>query len=480
MISFKRYTTFAFFASLQVVLGGCRTIDAPADYSRVWSPSSIESLRYSKENDLTWKNIRGQKFDNTKRLTVIDLADIALSNNPSTRQAWETARASSAAEKASESGYYPNAKIAANLDRQKTNASRKVYDLDQTDFNPALQITYLLLDFGGRNAVVEQAYENLAYANYQFNQTMQDLLLSVGTSYYDLYSAEANLLAVEADVENAKTMVVSARERLAVGLGTKLDYLQAKSNYYDVLFSKEDARGKIKTAQGNLAQIIGFPADIDVKIKQPAKEIPTYIKREDVSNMIEEALEKRPDVSSYRALLKSKEFAVTVANSNLYPTVNLGGSVSGNWYRLYDSEKKNEDDNEYTVYLNVTWDAFSGFYDYYSKKKAEAERNAQEDYLTQVELAASADVWNKFYNFRTATRKYRYSKAYYKTSMSSYDLALQSYNTGLKSMLDLLQAQSDLSSARGKLVQTKRDLFVALLDLAHAMGMLSSDRIKQE
>jgi len=56
------------------------------------------------------------------------------------------------------------------------------------------------------------------------------------------------------------------------------------------------------------------------------------------------------------------------------------------------------------------------------------------------------------------------------TSKSAYDLALESYKAGLKSILDLLDAESKLSDARSKLIQSKKDVFVALANLAHATG----------
>jgi len=59
--------------------------------------------------------------------------------------------------------------------------------------------------------------------------------------------------------------------------------------------------------------------------------------------------------------------------------------------------------------------------------------------------------------------------------MASHDLALEGYSEGLKSMLDLLQAQSSLSDARAKLIDSEKGLFIAVAELAHATGTLSTE-----
>ena len=52
-------------------------------------------------------------------------------------------------------------------------------------------------------------------------------------------------------------------------------------------------------------------------------------------------------------------------------------------------------------------------------------------------------------------------------------MASEGYKAGLKNILDLLQAQSQLSEARRKLIVSKKDFFVALIELEHAIGALT-------
>lgn len=468
-----------FFIFILLTAGsGCRTLYAPSDYNRSWT--SYAGERFLKSPDTAGISLRELKIDSSKPLDLIKLVDISLLNSPVTKKAWENARKSEALKKQAESPYYPQVTINAQATRYKKNASRTAENLNQWNLNPALSISYLLFDFGGRNAALEQAYEQLLSDNFQFNQSIQDLLLNVGTSYYTLYSSYELEKSAETDVKNAEATLISAKEKLSVGLGTELEVLQAKSNYFDKLYSLENAKNNVKTAKANLAKTIGVLADTDFDISPPARDVPTHITREHIKELIAKALVDRPDIASSRAQLKAKEFAVTVANSTLFPVLNLGADAGKNWYRIYDADRENEDDYEYSGFLTLEWDAFSGFYNYNAKIAAKREKDAAYESLVQAELDASADVWNKYYGFKTAIRKYKFSKAFLDAAKESNALALESYAAGLKSILDVLQAQSDFSSASSKLIQSRKDLFIALIQLAHSTGSLNTQIIEKE
>lgn len=464
---------------------GCQTTDAPSSSYETWEPLSYAKI--SKSEDTVWTSIREQKIDTSKSFTLLELIDIAIKNSPSTRQMWEDARAKEAQQKQAESSYYPSANVSAVVNKQKISGSLKVNDLDELNYTPNVTLNYLLLDFGGRSAKVEQAYQTLLYSNFQFNQSIQDLLLSVATRYCELYSAKANVESSMADLLDTKTALNAAAQKFEVGLVTKLDVLQARSSFDKSLFSFEDAKGKLKTAQANIANVLGLPADTKIDIIEPKKDISKNVikkvNKKNISSIIEDALKKRPDIASMIASLRAKEATVKSANSDLWPTLNAQGSAQKDWYDYYNSfngNLSNKDDYQYNAYLSINWDIFNGFNNINKKREAEALRDKEREKLRQAELNASADVWTKYYDFRTAVQKLTASKAYLNSSKTSYDLALQSYDAGLKDILDLLKAQSELSDARTKLIQSRRDLFIALASLAHSTGSLNTQQISEE
>lgn len=506
---FCRQVKFIFFIGIIFFVSGCRTTGeppAPSQFSydvesenmqeaKVFANNLAEEkdkaqskpkdkkqaalTKKTKDTDPAWKAIseQKQKLVNSRPLTLIELVDIALQNNPTTRQAWQNTRVARAVEKQAEGALYPQVTASETITRERITATQELRNTDQLYYGPTIKFTYLLLDFGGRSANVEKTFQLILSADAQYNQAMQDLLRDTENAYYKLYSAQAALEAAQANVENTKADYEAAQKRYEVGLAAQLDVLQAKSNYENSLYNLEDAKGNIKTAKANLAQVIGVSADTQFEIALPAKEVPSDVKEEDVSKLIDEALQKRQDIVSLKAQLKSKQAAVVAANSDLLPNFSIGGSADQNNHEYYKKQYSREDlgksDNDYAVYGKINWDLFDGFTNVNKKIQAEREADVALESLIQAELEVSSDVWIKYYNFNTAVSKFKYSQSYLDTATNSYELALESYKAGLKSILDLIQSQSQLSDARSRLVTSKEDVFIALVELAHSTGSLN-------
>ncbi|MFH1877936.1 MAG: TolC family protein [Candidatus Omnitrophota bacterium] len=455
---------------------GCRSIEAPKKPDAIWAPPKWE--KSTRTEDKVWSSIRSKTIDTSKPFSLSELIDLALQNSPATREVWEKARAAQALVTEANSKLYPDINIGGGAEYNKKVANRKFDEIDEINYGPEAKLTFMILDFGGRSASIRKAKQTLLSSNFQFNRAIQDLLLAVEEAYYEFYSAQSALVAAEADVKDAETSLDAAQQKMNAGLGVKLDVLQARSNYDDALYTREVARGQIKIAEGNLAVIIGVPADTDMDIVNPREDVPDNLTGEDIRGVIDMALARRPDIASIRADVRAKEAAVIVARSGLWPTLNAGASTDANWYKYYGDERndpdKDEDDYEVSGYLSVNWNVFDGFSNWALLQQSKALAEASREELRRSELQASADVWSRFYNYKTAVSKKQFSKAFYDTAGESYGLALEGYNAGLKTILDLLQAQSELSDARSKLIQSQKDLFIALVQMAHSMGIIGT------
>ena len=88
----------------------------------------------------------GNKYD------LPALIDIALSNNPDTRQTWYQARAAAAAYGSSRAPFYPvvSAQVPGGYEREIFQLPGQNAVLRQWQITPMLEFTYTLLDFGRR------------------------------------------------------------------------------------------------------------------------------------------------------------------------------------------------------------------------------------------------------------------------------------------------------------------------------------------
>src|SRR3954453_9044556 len=121
-------------------------------------------------------------------LTLAKAIDIALTNNPQTRTTYLQARAAEPALGSARSAYLPEIHINATAGRTRPSPQGAT-----SSFTPSVALRYLLFDFGGREAEVEQARQTLNAANLFHDQAIQDVILRTEQAYYDYLDAKALL-----------------------------------------------------------------------------------------------------------------------------------------------------------------------------------------------------------------------------------------------------------------------------------------------
>ena len=463
-------------AGLGLAMAGCVSPPTPLSDMSPWKPPESAS-----KPDGVWLGLRAQTNDPSRPLSLAEVADIALLNHPASRKAWRDARAAAAVVEQVQGYFMPSVSATAGVNRQKTMANTNGFDRDVVTYSPGLQVNYLILNFGGgRRAAVEQALQSVYALDFGFNRAIQDVLLGAETAYYGLVSAQAGVEAAQANVKDAKTTLDAAQESLRARLGTELEVLQAKASFDQSSYTLAAAEGIFQIARGALAQAMGFPADVTVQVAPPAREVPDSLAAADVRRLIDDALGRRPDIAALRATLAAREAAVKVAGSPLWPSLYFNGTVNRDYYEKFNNNTKMQDD-DWALYggFSLQWNLFDGQQTRSAERAAAEQAESVRAQLGQAELAASADVWSRYQGYETALKKYEFSAAYLKSASASYDKALDSYKAGLKSILDLLNGEAQLAQARQQNVAARQEAFTALVQFAHATGLLERGSLEQ-
>ena len=198
-------------------------------------------------------------------LRLPELIDIALRNSPETRGTWAAARASAASYGQAQAPYYPSIDVGASVFGERTELSGGRDFFEQFNYSPIAELSYLLLDFGGRSAHAETAWQALVASNWQHNQRMQDVVLRVATSYHMLQGRLASLSAAEANLEAAQITEKSADRRREVGVGTKTDVLLARARRAQRFLDVVDSRGAVEIARGGARNLNGIRCQQQVR-----------------------------------------------------------------------------------------------------------------------------------------------------------------------------------------------------------------------
>jgi outer membrane protein len=429
-----------------------------------------------------------------------EIVDISLQNNPLTRQSWANARSAAFDWEASKSSLYPTieldetlnfindkfgrgragatsgqgaAMVGGNVLTQTSNTPSNNSNTDnvsgyQQELVHTLTLQYLLFDFGGRDANIESARQTLFSYNWTHDRTLQQIIDSAMNAYYSFVDAQSTLKAFQENLRDAKANLDAANALFSVGLNTVVDVLQTKSAFVNSELAVEQQSGILMIAQGQLANVMGLPANQTLQIQMPPEELPFDFVHVTVEELMEKAKFSRPDLASAYAAYLQKEAALAVARSNGMPTI----TTNVNLQRFNFIHQPSLNSHTYSAGISLNVPIFSGFL----YTNVVHSLKAQVDYafgqVQNTESAIMLDVVTSYYNFKTAIETVRYSNEYLKYSQEAYDAAFANYKEGIGTILDPLTAQGVLANARAQWVRARTQWMTSLADLAYATGLL--------
>lgn len=456
---------------------------------------------FSTEAKLTHKPSLNQNMVNPCENTQIDhaldlfsIVNIALCNNPQTREVWANSRAQAAQVGVSQASYLPG--VSANLNENRSSPGN-------TQLSLSLNLSYLLYDFGARAANLENARQTLAAVNATQDNTVQNLFLSAVQAYYQARATQAAFEAATVSEQAAQVSFEAANARYLAGSATPADKLTAQTAYSQATLNRITAAGAMKIAQGTLANILGLdanliviltdavsdtttsrstPANIDEtspnarrstsnKEARPRDDERMKILEQSIADLIEQARLNRPDLLAAEAQLKAAKAAADAARAAGRPTISMTASTSRNTSAGINTQGS-------TLGVSLTAPLFSGFAPTYRIRAAEAQIETRKAQMERIRLQVALDVWTAYQNLVTATQNRRTTTNLLNSAEQSERVALGRYKAGAGIMLDLLNAQNTLAGARQQRIQADLNWNISRATLAQAMGTLDAELLQ--
>jgi TolC family type I secretion outer membrane protein len=403
-------------------------------------------------------------------LTLPRAIGIALQNNPATRTAWLAARAAQATVGSRRSAYYPDLNLNATFTRshQATQGGTTVFN--STTYGPSLVLTYLLFDFGGRAAQVEEARQTLIAANFTHNQQMQRVMLRTQEAYYGYLDAKALLDAQRATLRERQAGIDAADARHHAGVATIADVLQARTALSQAQLTYESLEQNFRVFEGTLAVSMGVPVTTKFELGTLPADIPIQEVSTAVDALIAQAEARRADFAASRTAISRAEAHVREVRAQELPAVGVTANAGRTTFKGLASATV----SPYSVSIAMRFPLFTGFRTQYDLRRAQIEADLAREDARGLQQQVDLQVWTSYYGLSTATQRVRTSRDFLASAKQAADVAADRYRNGVGSILDLLTAQSALESARAQEVRARTDWFVAIAQLAHDTGTLET------
>jgi outer membrane protein len=409
---------------------------------------------------------------------LAELAATALEANPATRESWQRARAAAAREQKALAAYGPNIGIEAGGDYFEVAGLAFGYGSNappdrEFRFTPQVYASWLLLDFGRRDADTDRARAELASANMSHDRTIQRVVVEVQRAYFKLESALGLRTAAEQDVVAARSVLKATEAKLKLGLATRPDTLIARQAFAQTLYKLEKRRADVFVAEGELRTRTGVPATVAIPIDMAAEsDLPPMLTM-GIDGIIDQALASRPDLASAVLDLRAREAEVRRAQAEYLPEVVTRGTAG---YGLLNYEVTGFDIQgngwgfDGQIFLGGKWLLYDNGARDAALFEAGANRAASAARLAQSRLNAADEVWRAYYTLQSDRAQYDAAKALLVSAIDTFDAVKRAYELGLSTLPELLESEHDLFQARSLRIETRSDLLCSSANLIYASG----------
>jgi len=385
----------------------------------------------------------------------------AYTNNPAMASALISVKLASEDIVLRKAGKRPQVNLSATGQYSWSTIGGTTTDSGSTSLN--LQYNQRLFDGLKTDAQIDQARAFADAATHGLRNTEQNLLLSAATAYMDVVR-DTNLASLRADnVKFLRAQVSSARNRLNVGEGTKIDVAQAEARLAQSVAAYKSAVNSLRTAQASYVRWTGTkPSGLNSNFKF-GKALPRTL-----DAALRSAKANHPAVQTALAQVEAAKYGTDAALRAFGPTLDLIGSICA--LDCGGPSKGTSGSIRLTLAIPIYQGGSLGA----SARKANLSHiKAEVDAMATVSQVEEA-VISAWSGLQSSIALIESANAAVRSGQIALDGVIEERNVGQRTTLDVLNARAELTSAKESLYTAQRNKVVAAFSVVSAAGKLDA------
>ncbi|AFK03984.1 outer membrane efflux protein [Emticicia oligotrophica DSM 17448] len=302
----------------------------------------------------------------------------------------------------------------------------------------------------------------------QTRQMMENTVVSVMQAYYEVMRQKQTVSFLQTIIKYYEERLAITQQRWEFGKGSKLDYLQSKTELNNQVTQLVQAKNSLRNAKVALNNLMVRSADQDFDVQEVVGIMfdPTTEQLKNqarAANKSLQAIRKTTDIS----LITQKEVA-----ANKLPRVSLNSSFG------YSLSKTNAGLFLYNqnVGLNVglvaSWNIFNGEITrrqiQTSKINTEILRKQEEDTWVQLE----GDLMRAYNQYQTDKELLKLEEENNEVAEENLKISLEKFKLGGSTILELNEAQRSLNTSLNRLTNARYNIKISELQVMRLSGEL--------
>lgn len=401
--------------------------------------------------------------------TLTEALASAYTNNPNIASALLSVKSAAENIALAEAGKRPT--IAASLQGNYSwSVTGNGFD-DSNDLTGGLSYRQNLFDNFQTEAQIEQARAMTDLSAQALRNEEQNVLLSVTDAYMSVIRDSQLVALRQENINFFEAQLQSARDRLEVGEGTRIDVAQADARLAQAVASHRAAISSLQTSQASYARWVGHkPSNLTSNVGFD------YMVPGSIDSAIASAEDRHPAILSAKAAIRAAQAGTDGAQAAFGPTLDLIGSLCA--IGCFNNSPAGLNGVSGSVQLQLSIPIYAGGALGASVRKANLEQIKSEvDAMSSYDQVREAVItsWSTLQN---TTAQITSAQAAVSSQQLVVEGVIQERDLGQRTTLDVLNAQAELTSAREALITASSSRIVAMFSLIAATGSLSAEDLK--
>jgi outer membrane protein TolC len=339
---------------------------------------------------------------------------------------------------------------------------------DDTLLQGGLNLSYTLLDAGGRAARIRAAGAQAALAGYALAATEQEVIASVAAAYLEALSRRETLAARDQELVALRGELDRAGQLFGVGRAARVDVLRAEAALARATAERVAVAAALEVAERELARLM----TAEVAEARAARLQPVALAASAPparESLIETALAGSPQVAQARHRVAAADAARALARSAFFPQLRANANL------LEYASSEGHGAAEWNAGLELRVPLFDGGGTQSRVARATAAAAAARAELKLAEAAVRRAVDGALASFgeaRARSESWRQAEAGFAEVARIQQLLLA---TGAGTQIDYLDAEADAVAARAARTQAEHAAILARVELARVTGELAAD-----
>ena len=465
------------------LLAACTTVDDPVPVAALppsYAPSATagaETQGPTVDTDERWWVALGDD-----ELTAVIEVSLAQNLSLSARYA-QIAQAEALADQA-RSGRFPQARLNAQAGWSRSVSAGFG---SSTGYNASVSVPVSYeVDLFARNARTHAAAERDYEASiYDYQAIQISTTAQVAEAFYDMINAQARVALLQRQVEVNEQYLELVTLRFREGLVASLDVHQQRQQTLGAQANLQLSQGQVLIAERQLAALLGSPL-LEPRLRAAQRTEFPLLGPAPSPGIPAALLEQRPDVLAAQKRIEAADRRVAAAISGRLPTIRLNATPGYGWQRQEftgDSPLATGGAREasgWTFSAGATLDMplFDGFATRAQVDVQSAQLQVQIEQLHSVVLTALIEVETALVREQQMAQNLQILGRQVSVAEETLEAARERYRSGLSDFLPVLTAIQAKQGAELQVLQARRDLLSARIQLHRALGGTWPDAIE--